>query len=115
VTNHKWLNWAGISNATVTAERQQISDPYRTCAQERGAGGVFELADLAGEDGMPDVGLAGCPGVLGQCQELGDPVAQALGGLRDLDFGSGPGQQVDDGFLARGPRDHPGEEGEQRG
>jgi hypothetical protein len=24
--------------------------------------------------------------VLGQCQELGGPVAQALGGLRDLDF-----------------------------
>ena len=30
-------------------------------------------------------------------------------------FGSGPGLQVDDGFLARGVRDHLGEEGEQRG
>lgn len=40
--------------------------------------------------------------MLGQCQELGGPVAQALGGLRDLDFVSGPGLQVDGGFLARG-------------
>lgn len=42
------------------------------------------------------------PGVLGQ--ELGGPVARALGGLRDLGFVSGPGLRVDGGFLARGLR-----------
>jgi hypothetical protein len=32
--------------------------PVRAGAQQRGAGGVFELADLAGEDGVPYAELA---------------------------------------------------------
>ncbi len=33
--------------------------PVRGAAQERGAGDGFELADLAGQDGVPDAELAG--------------------------------------------------------
>jgi hypothetical protein len=46
---------------------------------------------------LADLGIiADCAGALSLRQELGDPVAQALGGLGDLDFGPGPGQQVEE-------------------
>jgi hypothetical protein len=43
----------------VLAVGGQGDGPVGAGAQERGAGGVFELADLAGEDGVPDAEMAG--------------------------------------------------------
>ena len=37
----------------------QGDDPVRACAQQRGAGGVFELVDLAVQGGALDADLAG--------------------------------------------------------
>jgi hypothetical protein len=55
--------------------------PVRAGAQQRGAGGVFELADLAGEDGVPDAELAGCVAEAGLAGE-GEEPADALLGAR---------------------------------
>jgi hypothetical protein len=55
--------------------------PVRSGAQERGADGGLELADLAGEDGVPDAELAGRvveAGLAGKCEEPAD----ALLGVR---------------------------------
>jgi hypothetical protein len=48
----------------------QRDRPVRAGAQQRGTGGVFELADLAGEDGVPDAELAGCVAEAGKGEEL---------------------------------------------
>lgn len=53
----------------------------RAGAQERGAGGVFELADLAVQGGALDADLAGGVEEAGLSGECGDP-ADALLGVR---------------------------------
>jgi hypothetical protein len=48
-------------------------------AQQRGAGGGFELADLAGEDGGPDTEVAGCVAEAGLAGEGEEPADALLG------------------------------------
>ena len=48
-------------------------------AQQRGAGGGFELADLAGEDGGPDAEVAGCVAEAGLAGEGEEPADALLG------------------------------------
>jgi hypothetical protein len=54
--------------------------PVRAGAQQGGAGGGLELADLAGEDGAPDAELAGCvvkAGLAGEGEEPSDALLGA--------------------------------------
>jgi len=54
----------------------------RSGAQERGAGSGFELADLAGEAGVPEAELAGGVVVKAELAGEGEEPADALLGVR---------------------------------
>jgi hypothetical protein len=61
----------------------QREPPVWPGAQERGADGGLELADLAGEDGVPDAELAGCvleAGLAGDGEEPADALLGAWAG-----------------------------------
>lgn len=71
----------------------QDNHPVRSGSQERGDGDGFELADLAGEDGVPDAELTGCAveaGLSGEGEEPADPL-----------LGVRAGEGVPDGWRER--------------
>ena len=87
---------------------RQREPPVWPGAQERGAHGGLELADLAGEAGVPDAELAGCvleAGLAGEGEEpsdalLGARVGEGVPGVRgecawSAEGGEGVGAAVD--------------------
>jgi hypothetical protein len=111
VTVRSWCLFSGTARvirgrADVAGELLAVGAqgdcPVRAGAQERDAGDGFELADLAGQDGVPDAELAGGVVEAGLPGEREEP-ADALFGVRavkafQMAGGNAPGAPM----LARG-------------